>query len=72
MPELLTEDEHQAVSLLADLWNVLCKVVGNGPSRRADMAEIAQHIHVLQSGVLSQAAARAYPDRYRLLGDERR
>lgn len=69
---LLTIDEHRAVELLGELWNLSCRIVGNGPSRQADMSEIAQHIHVMQQSILSQAAARAYPELYRLLGDERR
>lgn len=32
-----------------------------------DMGEVVNHIHDLQARVLSRAAARAYPGRYRLL-----
>ena len=43
-------------------------VIGNGPSREGDLSEMCAMIHGLQRAVLKQAAARAYPDRYRLLG----
>lgn len=65
---LLTLSEHVALEQLGGLWDALCTIVGHGPSRGADCAEIAGHIHALQRAVLAQAGARAYPDRYRLLG----
>jgi hypothetical protein len=65
----LTDDEHKAIGLTADLWNLLCaSVVGDGPSRAGDLAELCAHIHAIQRTVMAQAAARAHPDRYRLLG----
>lgn len=71
MSELLTEAEHRAMDLTAELWNLLCKdVIGRGPSRAGDLRELIGHIHAIQHTVMSQAAARAYPDRYRLLGGE--
>lgn len=67
--DLLTQDEHEAVRLCLELWNLVSgKVIGAGPSRRGDLDELTVHIHAIQQAVLSQAAARAYPDRYRLLG----
>lgn len=69
MDDLLTPDEHRAVELTAELWNALSAVVGDGPTRGRDLQELAAHIHAIQQAVLSHAAARAYPDRYRLLGD---
>lgn len=69
--ELLTEADHRALSLTVELWNVLCRdVVGAGRSRAGDLGELCGHIHAIQHAVLSQAAARAYPDLYRLLGGE--
>ena len=65
----LTDDEHKAVALTAELWNLLCSnVIGDGPSRAGDIAELCHHIHAIQRAVLAQAGARAYPDLYRLLG----
>jgi hypothetical protein len=68
--ELLTDAEHRAMALSAELWNVLVRdVVGDtGTSRAADLRELGAHLHAIQQAVLSQAAGRAYPDRYRLLG----
>lgn len=67
--ELLTTAEHQIVADLGEIWGRLHGIVGSGPSRRADLDELRQHIHALQSAVLSQAAARAYPNEYRQLGE---
>jgi len=67
-PELLTADEQKAITLTADLWNQLCRVVGGGRTRDADLVELCTHIHAIQHAVMSQAAARAYPGEYRLLG----
>ncbi len=64
----MTEKEHQAVRMAADLYNLLHDIVGTDLSREADMKELATHIHAIQNAVLAQAAARAYPSKYRLLG----
>jgi len=64
----LTPIEREAIERAGQLWNVLCRVVGDGPSRSGDLAELVPHIHAIQQAVMSQAAARAYPDTYRLLG----
>lgn len=69
--DLMTPAEHRAMDLTADLYNLLVQeVVGEGASRRRDIEELAAAIHVLQERILAQAAARAYPDRYRLLGGD--
>lgn len=65
---LMTEVEHQAVELLAAFSRLLPEIVGDGPTRRHDFDELYHHVHILQRTIGSQAAARAYPDRYRLLG----
>lgn len=64
----LTDTEHQVMDLTSQLWSALCSVTGNGRTRGEDLHEASLHIHALQNMVLAQAAARAYPDRYRLLG----
>lgn len=67
--DLLTDAEHKAMDLTAQLWNLLCAdVVGRGRSRQGDTTELCNHIHAIQHTIMSQAAARAYPERYRLLG----
>lgn len=68
----LTADERRAMKVSADLWNLLNVIVGNGPSRLNDLRELAAHIHGIQHAIMSQAAARAYPDLYRLLGSSLR
>lgn len=65
---LLTDAEHELVAALGEVWNSFCRVVGNGPTRDHDLAEIVAHVHALQHKVMGQAAARAYPGRYRVLG----
>lgn len=70
-PDLLTPDEHRAVELAGELWNQLCKVVGDSAdaeTQHADLRELIVHVHAIQHAVMSQAAARAYPDLYRRLG----
>ncbi|MEU3455654.1 hypothetical protein ABZ671_18935 [Micromonospora sp. NPDC006766] len=64
----LTPAEHEAMDLTAQLWEKLCHIVGTGASAGQDLAELAAPIHTIQNAILAQAAARAYPDRYRLLG----
>lgn len=66
---LLTDDEHRAVDLLGQVADLMGRIVGHDLSRQGDMAEVGAHVHVLQRMVLAQAAARAYPDRYRRLGE---
>lgn len=66
---LLTEQEHAAIDAAGALWNQLCSIAGHGPTRALDLDELAAHIHAIQRAVMKQAAARAYPDRYRLLGE---
>ena len=66
---LLTAAELHAMDLTVELVNLMCcDVIGCGASRAGDVAELAASIHHIQQQILSQAAARAYPDRFRLLG----
>jgi hypothetical protein len=65
----LTDDEHRALDLTAELWKALCNVAGQGATRGADLGEAAAHIHALQHMVMAQAAGRSYPERYRLMGE---
>ena len=67
--ELMTETEHRVVEMMGEVWNLICtEVIGHGPSREGDLEEIIHHIHAIQRTMMKQAAARAYPNRYRLLG----
>lgn len=68
--ELLTPAEHDAIAMTAELWNLLCAITTDGAARDGDLRELIFHIHGIQRAVLKQAAARAYPDLYRLLGGD--
>lgn len=68
-PQLLTGAEHRALTLIADLWNLLSgQIIESGPSAFDDRRELAGHIHAIQHAIMAQAAARAYPNYFRLLG----
>ena len=69
LPAHLTGNERAAIDLTAGLWTLLQGIVGNGPTRAADLVEATIHIHALQHMIMSQAAARAHPEAYRLLGE---
>lgn len=67
--EMLTVAELRAMELTVDLWNLIAReIVGSGPSREGDLAEIAEDVHGIQARIMAQAAARAYPSKFRLLG----
>lgn len=67
-PGLLTAAEHKAMKLTGELADLIAEIVGDDVSRTNDIVEIYQDIHRIQHAILGQAASRAYPDRYRLLG----
>ena len=64
----LSEEEHKVMQLTAELWNALCKIVPDGASRHNDLNELSIHIHGIQHAVMAQAAGRAHPELYRMLG----
>lgn len=64
----MTPLEHKAMEQLSELWTTLCQVVDDGPSRDGDLQELIGHVHALQRAVMAQAAARDFPEKYRLLG----
>ena len=69
MDELLTEDEHRALDLTVELTNLVAQnIIGPGYTSQGDINEFVTDIHRIQNRIMAQAAARAYPDRYRLLG----
>lgn len=68
----LTEAEVRAIDLAAELWNLMVRdVMARGLGRNGDASELAAHIHGIQQMIMSNAAARAYPSRFRLIGGER-
>lgn len=70
--ELLTKREKRLVDELGGWFIELCGLINeNGDLESvmsADKQEAATHVHALQNMILAQAAARAYPRRYRLIG----
>ena len=67
--EILTDDEKYAMELLSKLSGAMRRIIGDAhPVGKSDWAEAVADIHHLQRMVMSQAAGRAYPERYRLLG----
>ncbi len=65
---LLTAEEMAFMRLTADLANSLSNVIGHGGTRHFDLHEGVDKIHQLQHMVMAQAAARAYPGLFRVLG----
>ncbi len=73
--ELMTNTEHAAMDALAEAFVAVKAVIDQGDdtlARRNDLGEITSHIHALQHYVLSNVAARAFPNRFRLLGSSGR
>lgn len=66
----LSELEHEAIEKSGELAQLMRKIIGDGPNAYHDWVEATVHIHAIQNMVLSQAAARAYPDTFRLLGEK--
>lgn len=67
--ELLTPTEKEVVEKLGECANLYSRVIlGPGPTRSHDLNEFIGHIHDLQFRVMAQAAARRYPDVFRLQG----
>lgn len=67
--ELLTPLEQKVIEDLGNIWNDLCDIVGTELTRDSDLMEAIAHVHALQRTVMAQAAGRAYPSRFRLLGE---
>lgn len=66
---VLTGPEHAVVTYLGKAWTLLVtEVIAPGGGQAGDLAELVGPIHAVQNAVLAQAAARAHPDRYRVLG----
>lgn len=67
-PAVLTVAEVACVKQCGALAGMLASIVGHGASRDGDMRELIGHVHAIQQAVLSNAAGRAYPEQFRLLG----
>lgn len=69
-PALLSKAEFDAMDLTGKLVELVTgEIIGRGPTREGDCNEFVHHVHNIQRMILKQAAARAYPDRFRLLGE---
>ena len=68
MSGLLNEAELEAVQTIGKFAGQMRRLIGDGPQAEADWAEAADKIHQLQTMILAQAAARAYPELFRPLG----
>lgn len=66
--ELLTEDEKRAIELAGECASLIFKIIKENGGFEHDADEICTAVHVLQRFVMSNAAARAYPGKYRMLG----
>lgn len=69
-PELLTPLELEVMDRTAELVNMVSRVMGGGRARSGDWDEFVFYVHGIQRMILKQAAARAYPGRFRLLGED--
>jgi hypothetical protein len=66
---MLTDKERELLAKIGDIWVLFCGITGQTSTRDDDLQEIISAIHLLQRYVMSNAAARAYPDEYRALGE---
>jgi len=66
--ELLTSVEKEIVEKLGECAKRYSQALAPGPCYDQDLREFIAHIHDLQWRVLAQAAARHYPELYRLQG----
>lgn len=66
---LLTDKEHELIDALGDCADLFGEIILDGEEQEGDTSEVGSKICTLQNMVLAQAAARAYPDKYRLMGN---
>lgn len=68
--QLLTPAELRAMELTTELFNLVSlEVIGHDVTRENDHRDFTDNIHQIQRMLLSQAAGRAYPNRFRTLGE---
>lgn len=66
---MLSEQEQELMELLGQVATGMYEMMLPFDSgTESDYAEAVHYIHGLQNMVLAQAAARLYPDKYRLYG----
>ena len=64
----LTADERRAIDLVEELASLLGRVVAHGTTRERDLATLHDKLRDIERAVMSQALARAHPDRFSPLG----
>lgn len=70
-PVMMTQAEHDLVIKLGECASIFCqKIMPPKDSHAADADEFVALIHSLQARVLSNCAARCYPEKYRLQGSQ--
>jgi hypothetical protein len=69
--DLLTNEELALVEDLGRIVERFGRVIGQGHARDSDVGDAMFHILALQRMVLAQAAARAYPMDFRLMGEDK-
>lgn len=70
---MLTEVELAALDDLTSFANKLNEIIGDDEDASYhDRNELIGHIHVLQQAIMAQSAARAHPEKFRLLGEASR
>ena len=68
--ELLTNEEKEIIKDLGLINLRFGKICGKDPAvREQDYREFTSHIHDMQNAIMANAAARAYPKEFRLLGE---
>jgi len=68
--EALADEEREAIRLAGALYTLIQdRICGIGVTREADLAELRGKVHDIQRLIMAQAAARAYPDELRLMGE---
>jgi predicted sugar kinase len=71
--ELLTSYEKLALEVSGHLANLILNKIIPHPvamGTENDLYEVLAHIHGIQRYIMSNAAARAYPEMYRVLGQD--
>lgn len=66
---ILPADILQAIAKTDELAGMLRRLCGKGVMADHDWAEFANLIHSIQARLIAQIAARAFPDRFRPLGE---
>lgn len=71
MSDLLTPAERRAVRMAGELSTFITEeIISHGRTRDEDIVTLEFYVHGIQRMIMAQAAARALPGEFRLLGRE--